>query len=148
MIALVCPLATLSTSSAQESPIPTVPAEGMLDTRQIDGAISAIDAREELTEQTRTEIIDELRKAEAEILARVAAETDAQTFADAFETAPLETARLRAELDESAGPEPQPSELGITSGMTLGELEQILARESAIAASATTVFNEYESEVT
>ncbi len=141
-------LATSGPLYGQESPIPTLPVEGTLETEQIESAIGAIEARDDLTEETRTEVVDELRKAEAEILARLAAEADAETFADAFATAPLETARLRAELDETSSAPPGLSALGVSDGMTLGELERILARESAIAASATTVFNEYEAEVT
>ena len=132
---------------AQESPIPTIPADGNLDTTQIDNAIDAIEAREDLTEETRTQIVDELRRAESEILARIAAEGDAETFADAFDTAPLETARLRAQLDETSSGSIRREALGVRAGMTLGELEQLLAREAVVAASANTVLNEYESEV-
>ena len=132
---------------AQESPIPTISADGTLDTAQVENAINAIEAREDLTEETRTDIIDELRRAEAEILARLSAEADAETFASVFETAPLETARLRAQLDENTGSTIRRESLGVRNGMTLGELEQLLARQAAVAASANTLLNEYESEV-
>ena len=124
-----------------------MPADGTLETVQIDNAIDAIQARDDLTEETRTQIVDELRRAEAEILARISAEADAQTFSSAFETAPLETARLRAQLDENTGGTIRRESLGVRDGMTLGELEQLLARQAAVAASANTLLNEYESEV-
>ena len=106
--------------------------------------IETIEANSDLADDVRAEIVKELREARSAALARATAESDAAAFENAFESAPIETARLRAALDEAGNAPPDLVALGVREGMALGEIEQILARESALAASAAARLNELE----
>ncbi|MEM9530560.1 MAG: mechanosensitive ion channel domain-containing protein [Pseudomonadota bacterium] len=143
------PLALLigwaSTISAQESPIPPVPASGTVSAEQLDAALAAIEARDDLGEDTRSQIIAELRRAQAEILAQAAAVADGQAFATAVESAPPQIARLQEALDNTVRPPPTLTTLGVGEDLPLSELEQVLAREAAEAASLDASLNQLES---
>jgi len=134
IVPLVCFLFLATNVVAQDSPIPHMPADGTLDIAQIETAREAINARDDLPDETRAQILDALREAESAVVARISAENDAEAFNAAFASAPLETARLRAALDEADfGTD---TDVDVDADSSLGELEQRLAEESASAATA------------
>ncbi len=130
---------------AQESLIPTLQADGSISSEQIEAAIEAVQARDELGEEARNDVVGELRQAQVELSARAAFEADAQAFAAVLDTAPPEITRLRSELDDSAATPLSLSDLDVAADATLGELEQALAREVAAASSAQASLNQLES---
>ncbi|MEM7704757.1 MAG: mechanosensitive ion channel domain-containing protein [Pseudomonadota bacterium] len=130
---------------AQESPIPSLQADGTISSEQIDAAIEAVEARDDLGEDARADVVNELRKARSELASRATYDADAQAFGAVFDSAPTEIARLRTELDESTVAPSSLADLGVSPDATLGELEQTLARETAAASNAQANLNQLES---
>lgn len=134
-------------AAGSDSPIPAVPVDGAINAVQLETAIRAVEAREGLDEETRTTVVDQLRDAQAQLQNELSAESAAAAFAAALDTAPAETARLRARLDEPAPPTPTAGDLGIHDDMPLAEVEQVLATALAGLAAADARVSEIESQL-
>jgi potassium efflux system protein len=131
-----------------DSPVPSISAQGSVSAEQIESAIAAVEAREGLAEETRTGVIDKLRDAKAQLQNAQLARADASTFAEAIQTAPAETDRLRRQLDEPAPDAPTAVSLGIDESTPLTELEQALATKLAASAAAEARLADLESQIT
>jgi potassium efflux system protein len=142
VLLMAVPMASTATST-----IPSIPAEGVVSAEQLDAAITAIEAREDLNEETRGQIIALLRDAQAYIGNKASAEVAGTAFAEALNAAPEDTARLRAELDKDPGPPPSPENLRIRPDAALQELDQALTRELAEVASREARLAEIESQI-
>ncbi len=146
LAALIAALLAASPAWAQ-SPIPQLAAEGSISAEQIESAIAAVEAREGLGEETRTKVIDQLRDAKAQLQNAKSARADAAAFAEAIQTAPAETERLRKQLDEGAPAVPTAASLGIDESTPLTELEQALATKLAGSAAAEARLADLESQI-
>jgi potassium efflux system protein len=131
----------------QESLNLTVPAENSVSAEEIESTISDIESRTELDEETRTAILEQLRGAQVLVQRRIAAEADAQAYAESLAKAPAETQSLRTTLDQDAPPAPTPESLDITEDTTLADLEQDLAQAALDLAAADSTLAELESRV-
>jgi potassium efflux system protein len=131
----------------QESLNVTVPAESSVSAEDIESRISDIESRTKLDEETRTAILEQLRGAQALVQRRIAAEADAQAFAESLAKAPAETQSLRTTLDQDAPPAPTPESLDITEDTTLADLEQDLAQAALDLAAADSTLAELESRI-
>ena len=124
-------LLTATFSPSANAVIPTVPADGTVSIEQIAAAIEAIQAREDLDEESRAPILEQLRDAQAQVQNRQALEQAAAGFAAVIDTAPVEIADLTADLNQPPPPDPTPENLGVGEDTELRELERILTREDA-----------------
>jgi potassium efflux system protein len=140
-------LLAVSLTAGAASTIPSLPSEGSVSTEQLDAAITAIESREDLDEETRGQIVALLRDAQAHIGNKASAEAAAASFARALQTAPEQTAELRAELDGKSRPAPTPESLQIDRGASLQELDQALTRELAELAGREARLADLESEI-
>ena len=95
---VACFLAALP-AAAQDVAIPSIGVDGSLSVNQLESAIQSVQAREGLSDEIRSSVIDQLRDAQTQVQNRLAAEAAATDFADSLSTAPAETAALRADLD-------------------------------------------------
>ena len=111
--------------------IPSIPTDSVVTLEQIESAVTAVEAQESLDDETRGRVIDRLRDAQAQIQNRTSSEAAAENFAADIETAPTETVEIEAQLDAEAAPPPTDESLGLRPDMSLAELEQALARETA-----------------
>ena len=127
--------------------VPSLTPEGTVTLDQIEAATSAIEAREDLSEENRNGILEFLRDAQAQVQNRTQFEQDAASFIAATETAPAKIEELTAELNEDAAPPPTAETLGVSEATELRELEQILSRESATLDSAEAQLAQLESEI-
>lgn len=100
-------------------------------TEQVESAISAVESRQGLDERARGILIEYLRDAQVQIQARNGAAAAAAQYKASLESAPEETLKLRANLDEGSPAPPGEASLGIDDQATLSELESRLAQESA-----------------
>jgi potassium efflux system protein len=98
---------------------------------EVDSMIDAITSREDLDDETRTQVLDFLREARAQLQIRLDNELAAQQFTESLNTAPAELEELRATLNEPTPESPTAESLGIDDGTTLDELQQSLATETA-----------------
>ena len=108
--------------------IPLVAAGDSITTEQLETAIDAVTAREGLNTETRTAIIDRLRDAQVQLQNRQSSQATAAAFANALETAPVETQALRQRLDEPPPPQPTAGSLGIGDDTPVDEIERELSR--------------------
>ena len=146
LVALVA--ATLAAGPAwADSPIPRLPADGSISTEQIESAITAIEAREGLDEETRSRVIDQLRDAQAQLQNAKSARDSAAAFKAAVQTAPAETEKLRKQLNQQAPPAPTPESLGIGESTPLVDLEQALATKLAEITAAEARLADLESQI-
>ncbi len=98
---------------------------------QIDSAIAVVEGRQGLDAETRADVIQLLRDADAQLESKINADAMAEQFAAALDTAPAKTVALRAELDGEP-PVPETIEsLGIDENASLEDLQQWLAKETA-----------------
>ena len=98
---------------------------------QIQSAIAVVEARQGLDDETRARVLELLRDAETHLQNKLNADSAAEQYAVALDTAPAETDVLRAALDGQP-PEPAALEgLGIDDSVSLAELQQWLAKETA-----------------
>jgi potassium efflux system protein len=97
---------------------------------QIDSALAALESRQGLDADTRGKMTEYLLEAQVQIQNKLDAEASAQEYAAALNTAPVETARLRATLNEQSPGPPTAKSLGIDERTTLAELQQMLATET------------------
>ncbi|MDJ0938863.1 MAG: mechanosensitive ion channel [Woeseiaceae bacterium] len=145
---LLLVLLLLATAGAfAESPIPSVPTDGVVTEAQIETAIQAIEVREGLGEETRGRVIDQLRDAQAQLQNQQGFEAGAADFAAALNSAPIETARLREQLDAPPPPAPTIDSMGLDEELSLEELEQRLAQALAELASVETQYAALENQV-
>ena len=134
-------------SAWSASPIPSISGNEAISSEQIEAAIAAVEAREGLDEETRTKVLDQLRDAQAQLQNTKAAQAAAAAFADAIQTAPAETAKLRGELNEASAPAPNAASLGVDETTPLPELEQALATKLAEIAAAEAKLADLESQL-
>ncbi len=140
--------ATIAASAAwADSPIPRLPADGAVSAEQIDSAISAVEAREGLEEETRSKVIDQLRDAQAQLQNAKSARDSAAAFKAAIQTAPTETQKLRAQLDQQAPQAPTAESLNIGESTPLADLEQALATKMAEITAAEARLADLESQI-
>ena len=126
--------------------IPTVPANGVITAEQIESAVAAVEAQENLDAETRDRVIDQLRDAQAQIQNLATAEVAARDFAAAIETAPVETAQVQAQL-EAESSMPVDETLGLPDDLSLAELEQEFARESAALTASESELSGLEADI-
>ena len=127
---IACLLATVPVA-AQDVTIPGIAADGSLSIEQIESAIQSIATREEISDEVRSSIVEQLRDAQAQVQNRLAAETAASAYTDSLLTAPAETESLRAGLDAETPVPPTLEGLGIVDATTLDELTLMLSQELA-----------------
>jgi len=118
-------------ASGQDLQLSSVSASVDVTAGEIDSMIEAIESREDLDEDTKTQVLQYLHDAQAQVQIRLDAETAALGYAASLDTAPAELEELRAALDEypHSGPATDRPETEETA--TLEELQQRLAREMA-----------------
>ncbi len=134
-------------SARADSPIPRLPADGPVSAEQIDSAISAIEAREGLTEETRSRVIEQLRDARVQLQNAKSAQDSAAAFEAAIQTAPAETEKLRKQLDQQAPPAATSESLGVGESTPLADLEQALAAKMAEVTGAEARLADLESQI-
>ena len=122
-------LATLPVT-AQEVRIPDVSEAGDISAETVQSTISSVEGLENIEDELRASVVEQLRSAATQIQARLAAEKAAVAFSDALTTAPAETEAMRARLEQEA-PSPTAESLGINDATTLEELTQLLSQELA-----------------
>ena len=96
ILGLLLLLMSVCVTASATSAIPSIPTEGSVTAEQLDSAISAIEARDDLDEETRGQVVSLLRDTQAQIGNKASSEAAAAAFADGLETAPAETEKLRA----------------------------------------------------
>jgi potassium efflux system protein len=135
------------TPVAADLSIPLVSAGDSITQEQLETAINAVTAREGLSQETRDAIIDRLRDAQAQLQSRQASESLAAAFANALETAPVETRALRLRLDEPPDPQPTADSLGIREDTPLDEIERLLSGRLTEVAGAEARLSEIDSQL-
>lgn len=143
---VACFLAALPVA-AQDVAIPRIGADGGPSTEQLESAIQSVEAREGLSDEIRSSIIDQLRDAQTQVQNRLAAEAAAVAFTDSLSTAPAETEALRAGLDDEAPAPPTVENLGITDATTLDDLTLSLSQELAEQIAVESRFIELEAQI-
>ena len=143
---IVCLLATVPVA-AQDVTIPGIAADGSLSIEQIESAIQSIATREEISDEVRSSIVEQLRDAQTQVQNRLAAETTASAYTDSLLTAPAETQSLRAGLDAETPVPPTLEGLGIVDATTLDELTLMLSQELAEQISIESQFIELDAQV-
>jgi potassium efflux system protein len=133
---------------AQDVTFSSVPMDGSATREQVEALIASVSAREDLDEETRTAVLERLQAARDFADSRLASETATADFTASLETAPAETAAIRAELDEAAAPDVTAESLGITEQTTLAEAEQLLSQEQASLAAINATLAELQSQIT
>ncbi|MEM8929654.1 MAG: mechanosensitive ion channel domain-containing protein, partial [Acidobacteriota bacterium] len=135
-IATVC----VVIASAQTSTL--VPDARGVTAESLDAALEAAVADGELDEPTRTALVDQLRQARAHLRSRQSADAAAAAYAATVRSAPRDTQRLRAKLDESTRDASTVESLGIdertatsvVDGALTSALVELAAAEAQLAA--------------
>ncbi|MGI9220423.1 MAG: hypothetical protein ACR2QS_05240, partial [Woeseiaceae bacterium] len=98
---LVTPLLLLSVSLvfAQVSLTDTLQGDDVT-VEQVDTAIAAVELLQDIDDDNRAQVLQHLREGQRQIQSRLDAEAATQEFVAALQSAPEETARLQASLDE------------------------------------------------
>lgn len=104
-----------------------IPDAGQATAESIEAALEAVQVREGLDESTRNKVADQLRQALSHLRNRQSAEAAAAAYAAAVRSAPEETQRLRAKLDEAPPAAPTAESLGIDERTSTSVLEGLLA---------------------
>jgi potassium efflux system protein len=143
---IACLLAALPVA-AQDVTIPRIGADGTLSIEQIESAIQSVEARDGLSNELRSSIVEQLRDARTQVQNRLTAETTAAAYTDSLSTAPAETESLRASLDAETMAPPTLESLGITDATTLEELTLMLSQESAEQITAESRFTELDGQI-
>ena len=125
----------------------SVPTDGDVSVEQIQLAISTIETREGLDDETREMVLQHLRDAESQVQNKISAEAMAAGFTAALDSAPADTEKLQATLNAEAAPPPSAESLGIRVDSTLTELEQAQAREVANLAALDARVSELEARI-
>ena len=134
-------------AAAQELTVSGIAADGTVSVEQLDSAIESVEAREGLDDETRNSIVEQLRDAQAQVRNRLAAEAAATLFAEALNTAPVETEALRNRLDVEVPATPTVESLGITDDTTLADLTHRLSQELAEQLAAESRAAELETQI-
>jgi potassium efflux system protein len=118
-------------AAGQDLQLSSAGADGDVTVGEIDSMIQAVESREDLDEDAKTQVLEYLRDGQTQIQISLDAETATQEYAASLNTAPAELEELRAALDDypPAGPTTESPETDETT--TLGELQQQLAKEMA-----------------
>ena len=115
-------LTTVPIAFAQEQkPVP-IPA-ALVTTEVLKSKIAEAEASTSLEEQTRTKLIELYRKAQSNLEKMISYQADAEAFAKARKTAPIETQELRKDMARKEKLIPGES-LKISEKVPLSELEQ------------------------
>ncbi len=114
---------------------------------QIDSALATLESRQGFDEETRGKVSEYLLEARVQIQNKLNAEASAEKFAVTLDTAPVETARLRATLQEPSSGTPTAADFGINERTTLAELQQMLTIESADLTAIESQFTELKEKV-
>ena len=136
-----------ASAAAQDVTIASIPTDGSATVDQLDAVIERYASRDDLDEEIRTAIVDRLQEARSQVTALAAAEAAAEEYAAALESAPAETDRLRAALEEVAQTTVTPEDLDIDELTPLSELEQRLTREQAALAAAEAELARLETQI-
>lgn len=134
-------------SAWAESPVPQLGADRSISNEQIESAIVAIKARDELDEETRRKVIDQLRDAQAQLQNATSTRAAAAALAESIQTAPAETEKLRKQLDDWASPTPDAASIDISEALPLPELEQALTTKLAEIAAAEARLERLDSQI-
>ena len=146
-IGLVVSLLLLTVpATAQDLAIPDISGAGEVSAETVDGAIAAVEALENIDEELRTSVIEQLQNAATQLQNREAAEAAAVSFSESLTTAPARTEQLRAELEREVSP-PTLDSLGIDPGDDLENLTQRLSQELADQVSAEARVTDLEARV-
>ena len=122
-------LQTVPVAFAQEQK--SVPISATLVTTEIlKSKIAETEASTSLEEQARTRLIELYRKAQSNLERKMSYQADAEAFAKARKTAPIETKELRKDMERKEKLLPGES-LKISEKVPLSELEQQLMKEKA-----------------
>ena len=127
--------------------IPVMPADGSLTVEQLESAIRAVEASEDIGDESLTKVVEQLRDAQLQVQNRIAAEAAATAYAQALDSVPAETLRLRATLDNDVVAPPTAESLGIDDRTVLAELEQALSKASGDLAAVDARWTELESQI-
>ena len=136
LFALLTPVSAI----AQDFIVSGVEIDASASSEQIESAIAGVEARDDLADAVRAEVVELLRAAQSQVQNRRVAEAAALAFAASIEEAPGQTQVLRDELDQPLPPPPEPDDIGVDDGTTLVELEQMLALELAARSLGATYF--------
>ncbi len=135
MLALQLSGAISGTAMAQtESPISIQPS---VSREQIEAKLDELAKNEELPEEAKKHLTERYRSALNNLEQLSSFQLQTKGYLDALETAPAEAAALRAELNASdtASTEPAEPPVDLPAQISVAEIEQLLAREQAEAAS-------------
>ncbi|WP_201224414.1 mechanosensitive ion channel domain-containing protein [Halochromatium roseum] len=137
MLTALLQLAGLSigTASAQaeQQPGATLSVQPTVSREQVEAKLNALAQNTDLTEEAKKNLTEHYRSTLSNLERLNSFQAQARSYFEALETAPIEAAALRTELDALKAPSDPPVELAET--VTVAEIEQRLAREQAEAAS-------------
>jgi potassium efflux system protein len=137
-IALILLLLGLSQAAAltAESAAPTMAdarIQPTVSAEQIEAKLAALADDQDLAEESRQRLSERYRKILTHLEALYRFQAQAEGYVQALEQAPIKTAALRAELAELKATSDPP--VSLEADTTVAEIEQMLAREQAEAAS-------------
>lgn len=128
---------TQTPSEAEAGVEPSLSIQPTVSPEQIQAKLEELAANEELPEETKSSLTERYRSALNNLEQLSDFQLQAERYLDALETAPKETAALRAEVDSMSTADAASSEppLDLPASISIVEIEQMLARELAEAAS-------------
>jgi len=144
---IVALLLGASPAIAQDVALPDISADNSVTVEQLESVIELMSAREELDDELRNRVIQQLRDSQVQVQNRLAAEAAASTYTESLTSAPAQTEALRAELDTESLSPPSTESLNITGDTTLGDLTLALSQELAEQATLEATFLELEAQV-
>ena len=131
----------------QEALLSDAVEDDSISVEQIDSALATLESRQGLDEETRGKVSEYLLEARVQVQNKLNAEASAEKYAATLETAPVETAKLRATLQEPSSGTPTAEDFGANERTTLAELQQILTIESADLTAIESQFAELKEKV-
>lgn len=128
-------LGCIGTASAQaeQQPGAALSLQPTVTREQVEAKLDALAENTDLTEDAKKSLTERYRSTLSNLERLNSFQAQARSYFEALETAPIEAAALRTELDALKAPSDPPVELAET--VTVAEIEQMLAREQAEAAS-------------
>jgi potassium efflux system protein len=145
LLSLLVVLTAVSVRAAP--PIPTMPQEGVVSAEEIEAAIKAVEARDDLAKDVKAKIIDRLHQAQRYREAYLSNVATMERYVKARDAAPKETERLRKELEAPPKTEVTAKQLDISDRTPLVELEQRLAQEQANLTALETKLSEFDNGI-
>jgi potassium efflux system protein len=133
-------------ATAQELVIPDISEAREIDAEAVSRTIESVQALENIDEQLRSSVIEQLQNAAMQVQNREAAEAAATSFSESLTAAPSRTEELRAELDQETPP-PSLEDLGVDASDDLDDLTQRLSQELADQVAAETRVTDLETRV-